>query len=190
MIYVVSGMARTGTSMMMNALSEGGLPAIYDGGKNELMDKKRTPDYDPNHDGLFELFKERLYRMWPVDLNGYLVKVADFQWEKLPEADENSVKVIYMRRNLDSVLKSFMALIGAADKEQTVLRWKRQKKIIEQIGQRLDVENIKVFWYESILERPAMHFSELMRSGWPIDPIKAVAVVNPDYCHFRQAVTV
>jgi hypothetical protein len=169
--------------MMMHALSKGGIPAVYEESKNKRIEKWRRDDYDPNPDGLFELTKARLYRMFPNDLEGYLVKIADFQWSKL-KGQADGIRVVYMLRGLDSVVKSFKKMVKGISVDKVVDRHARQAKYISQIQGRPDVISLNAIWYEAVLAQPMSQFELLKDAGWPIDVRKAAAVVNPDYCHF------
>jgi len=104
-IVVVSGLPRSGTSMMMNMLAAGGLEILSDG--------ERTADID-NPKGYFEL--ERIKNLEKETDKAYLrtargkaVKVISFLIKELP--DENDYRVVFMRRDLDEVLASQQKMI-------------------------------------------------------------------------------
>ncbi|MGA9770202.1 MAG: sulfotransferase [Blastocatellia bacterium] len=97
-ITIVSGLPRSGTSMMMSALVAGGIPA--------LTDNIRTADED-NPKGYFELEKvKELERdhAWLEDAKGKVVKIISALLKRLP--DPYHYKIIFMRRNMDEVLAS------------------------------------------------------------------------------------
>ena len=91
-IIIVSGLPRSGTSMMMRMLAEGGLPIITD----EL---RRADDDNPN--GYFELEVVRQLKegdsAWLREMNGRGVKVISALLEYLPE--EYQYKIIFMERD-------------------------------------------------------------------------------------------
>src|SRR5262247_2722612 len=94
-IVVVSGLPRSGTSMMMKMLESGGLPILSDG--------ERKPDVD-NPNGYYEV--ERIKRLehetdksWLRDARGKVVKVISFLVKDLP--DDNFYQVLFLRRDLD-----------------------------------------------------------------------------------------
>jgi hypothetical protein len=104
-IVVVSGLPRSGTSMMMNMLAAGGLDILSDG--------QRAADVD-NPKGYFEL--ERIKDLEKETDKSYLraargkaVKVISFLIKDLP--DENDYRVLFMRRDLDEVLASQQKMI-------------------------------------------------------------------------------
>ena len=116
-IVIVSGLPRSGTSMMMKMLAEGGLPI--------LTDEVRRPDPD-NPNGYFELDVVRHLKMgnlsWLKQADGKAVKVISSWLEYLPQA--YSYKVIFMERELKEILASQKKMLdhrgeghGANDKE-------------------------------------------------------------------------
>jgi hypothetical protein len=97
-IAVVSGLPRSGTSMMMRALQAGGLPALADG--------LRQADEDNPH-GYFELEEvKRTVRdaSWIASARGKVVKVIARLLVDLPAGER--YKIVFMRRDLDEVLRS------------------------------------------------------------------------------------
>jgi len=98
-IVVVSGLPRSGTSMMMKMLAEGGLSTV--------TDAIRAAD-DDNPNGYFEF--ERVKQMtagdraWLDESGGKVVKVISALLEHLPAG--YSYKVIFMEREIREVLAS------------------------------------------------------------------------------------
>ncbi len=97
-ITIVSGLPRSGTSMMMKILQSGGLEIMTDG--------QRTAD-DDNPKGYFEL--ERVKKMnedtsWLADAKGKVVKVISALLKDLP--DDYRYKIIFMRRRMEEILAS------------------------------------------------------------------------------------
>ena len=88
-ITIVSGLPRSGTSMMMSALVAGGLSA--------LTDNIRTADED-NPKGYFEFEKvKELDRdnAWLEGARGKVVKIISALLKRLP--DQHRYKIIFMR---------------------------------------------------------------------------------------------
>lgn len=98
-IIIVSGLPRSGTSMMMRMLAEGGLPI--------LTDELRRPD-DDNPNGYFELEVVRQLKegnfAWLNEANGKVVKVISALLEYLPK--EYQYKIIFMERDPKETLAS------------------------------------------------------------------------------------
>ncbi|MBI2332300.1 MAG: sulfotransferase domain-containing protein [Chloroflexi bacterium] len=110
-IYIVSGLPRSGTSMMMKMLEAGGLSV--------LTDNIRTAD-DDNLQGYYEL--ERVKAMkegdttWVEEANGKVVKVISALLEHLPA--NYQYKIIFM--DLDKV-KTW--LVGRSNMDVLYVRY-------------------------------------------------------------------
>ncbi|MEW6212524.1 MAG: sulfotransferase family protein [Acidobacteriota bacterium] len=97
-IAVVSGLPRSGTSMMMNMLVAGGMEA--------LVDNIRAAD-DDNPKGYFELEKVKELskdNSWVADARGKVVKVISALLKNLPAG--HHYKVVFMRRKMEEILAS------------------------------------------------------------------------------------
>jgi hypothetical protein len=99
-VIVVSGLPRSGTSMMMKMLESGGLVI--------LTDEEREADVD-NPKGYFEYEKVKELdktddKAWVSELRGTAVKIISQLLKHLP--DNNNYKVIFLVRNLDEVMAS------------------------------------------------------------------------------------
>jgi hypothetical protein len=99
-IVVVSGLPRSGTSMLMKMLEAGGM-AI-------MTDSERVADID-NPKGYFEYervkdLEKEADKSYVREGRGKALKVISFLIKDLP--DDNDYRVIFMRRGLDEVLAS------------------------------------------------------------------------------------
>jgi hypothetical protein len=99
-IVVVSGLPRSGTSMLMKMLEAGGLPIMTDG--------LRTADED-NPKGYFEV--ERVKKLaaesdrdWLAEARGRGIKVISYLLRSLPP--RLNYRVVFVRRDLEEVLAS------------------------------------------------------------------------------------
>ncbi len=103
MIIVVSGLPRSGTSMMMMMLKAGGI--------EPLVDNIRRPDED-NPRGYFEFEKVKKLKTdhsWLDDADSRVVKIISQLVFNLP-LDKN-YKVVFMRRSMPEILASQGAMI-------------------------------------------------------------------------------
>lgn len=97
-VTIVSGLPRSGTSMMMRMIDEGGIPAI--------TDNIRVADAD-NPKGYYEfepVKKTKEDASWLKDASGKCVKMVYRLLYDLPAGYQ--YRVIFMRRNLDEVIQS------------------------------------------------------------------------------------
>lgn len=111
-VVVVSGLPRSGTSMLMKMLEAGGLAVLTDG--------LRTADED-NPKGYYEV--ERVKNLatetdkaYLREARGQVVKVISYLLKYLPE--DLNYRVVFIRRNVDEVLASQKKMLvrrGEAD---------------------------------------------------------------------------
>jgi len=98
-ITIVSGLPRSGTSMMMKILEAGGLQIF--------TDNLRVPDED-NPKGYYELEQVKALKdgddAWIKDASGKVVKVISSLLEYLPSAYK--YKIVFMRREIVEILAS------------------------------------------------------------------------------------
>ncbi len=98
-IIIVSGLPRSGTSMMMKMLEAGGVPP--------LTDEIREADKD-NPKGYYEF--ERVKQLdkgdaaWLADTQGKVVKIISALLKHLPA--DYKYRIIFMRRNMPEILAS------------------------------------------------------------------------------------
>jgi hypothetical protein len=99
-IVVVSGLPRSGTSMMMKMLEAGGLTV--------MTDAIRQADVD-NPKGYYEYervknLEKETDKSYVREARGKVLKVISFLLKDLP--DDNFYRVVFMRRHLDEVIAS------------------------------------------------------------------------------------
>ncbi len=117
-VVIVSGLPRSGTSMMMKMLEAGGMELIIDG--------IRTADED-NPKGYYEF--ERVKQLdkgdtaWVAQAQGKAVKVISALLEHLPP--EYEYKVLFMNRKMPEVLAS-------------------QRKMLERRGEKSEISDEKL----------------------------------------------
>jgi hypothetical protein len=107
--YIVSGLERSGTSMLMQILVGGEIPTVFD--------DSRKADKD-NPKGYFELKGGKIINSlmegkFPFeDHKGKFIKITAFGIRFLPKGN---YKVIYTERNIDEILDSMETMIGKRD---------------------------------------------------------------------------
>ena len=97
-VIIVSGLPRSGTSLMMQMLDSGGIPV--------LTDQVRTPDTD-NPRGYYEFERVKKTRQdpsWLAEARGKAVKMVSQLLYDLPAGER--YRVLFMERNLEEVLRS------------------------------------------------------------------------------------
>lgn len=153
-IIVVSGLPRSGTSMMMKMLEAGGQPI--------LTDNLREADAN-NPNGYYEF--ERVKQLtdsdfaWIPEAAGKVVKIVTGLIMNLPS--EHKYKVIFMQRAMKEVLSSQKKMLGRLGKEDDKVEDEKMKKIYQQHLKDVNVwiskqPNIEVVYvnYNTMLRNP------------------------------------
>jgi hypothetical protein len=155
-IVVVSGLPRSGTSMLMKMLEAGGMPI--------MTDRERSADVD-NPKGYFEYerikdLEKETDKSYVREARGKALKVISFLIKDLP--DDNDYRVIFMRRDLDEVLASQNKMIERLDSTDTSASEEAMKEAYRNdivrtrllCKQRLNFELIEIH-YKATIEQPA-----------------------------------
>ena len=113
-IIVVSGLPRSGTSMMMKMLDAAALSI--------MTDNERAADED-NPKGYFEYarvkdLKDEADKSWVREARGQVLKVISHLLETLP--DENFYRVILVRRDFDEIIASQNKMLERRGEENQV----------------------------------------------------------------------
>ena len=117
-ITIVSGLPRSGTSLMMQMLAAGGIPP--------LMDSLRPPD-ESNPRGYFEfepVRRLRSDRSWLDQAAGHAVKIIHVLVRELPTEGRFQYRVILMKRSMDEILASQRVMLerqGKASADEATL---------------------------------------------------------------------
>jgi hypothetical protein len=126
-IIVVSGLPRSGTSMMMKMLAEGGLPIV--------TDQIRNADED-NPNGYFEFEPAKKLadgqNKWLASANGKAVKIISALLEYLPA--EYHYKVIFMEREIKEILASQQKMLSRRDEKSDVDDTHMQKQFEQHLA--------------------------------------------------------
>ena len=113
-VIVVSGLPRSGTSMMMKMLDASALSI--------MSDNERAADED-NPKGYFEYarvkdLKDEADKSWVREARGQVLKVISHLLETLP--DENFYRVILVRRDFDEIIASQNKMLERRGEENQV----------------------------------------------------------------------
>lgn len=169
-ITIVSGLPRSGTSMMMRVLEAGGMPVLVDG--------VRRADSDNLH-GYYEL--EVVKKLphdtsWLAEARGKAVKIISRLLEGLPPGER--YKVVFMRRPIEEVLRSQEVMLahreeaaGADDAEMRRLFLQHVAAVEEMLAGRNDVEALFVSYPRMIAEPRAQaeRVARFLAAGLDVD---------------------
>lgn len=185
MIHIVSGMYRSGTSAMMQALIAGGLSAAYSEDRNKLAEQHADDHYHPNRSGLYEVpLKEYGGLTFPLQYQGKLIKVMLWALDHLAVNPEG-YRVVIMRRDPEEIRQSFEGFFGkkCAPLDEY---YERIERAANALANRRDVRSVCVTNYSDVVANPELAMIRLRGDGWPIDPLEAAAVIDPSQYRFRR----
>ncbi len=181
-VYIVVGVPRSGTSMLMRCLEAGGLPCVYDPAEDAQRNRDSAiPGYAPNPHGFYEV--SNLHALdWPL-ARGRAVKVLNANIRCLPRSER--YRACYLRRDPVELHRSFVSVAGpppgpppfAGDFEAMVTA---DLAALADLGADTVVIN-----YASVIADPER---ELARLNWPIDVVRAATVVDASLYRHRGAV--
>ncbi len=179
-VVIVSGLPRSGTSMMMKMLEAGGIPPVSDG--------QRVADAD-NPEGYYEFERVKQLdkgdREWLDAAQGKTVKVISALVEYLPPDYE--YPLIFMNRRMEEVLRSQRKMLerrgeqsDISDEKLAELMAKHVAKVKAWITAQPNFRLLEVD-YNQMLRDPQPYVRRLNTFlGGFLDEMAMEAVVNPD----------
>lgn len=186
-VIVVSGLPRSGTSMMMKMLEAAGLEA--------LTDNIRTADMD-NPKGYYEF--ERVKKLpegdtgWLEEAQGKVVKIISELLKNLPPG--HNYKVLFMRRSTEEILASQKQMLvrsgkptdKVSDEKLAELYQKHLGKVESWLAQQ---PNFAVLYvdYNQLLADPRPQIDQIQRFlDKPVDVEKMAEIVDPNLYRQRK----
>lgn len=157
--YIISGLERSGTSMLMQILRAGGIPISHD---------NTRPADDSNPKGYYELAGGKIINKlmdgsFPIkDHKGKFIKVTSFGLKYLPPG---KYKIIYSERDIEEILGSMEKMIGEKDpnREDTKISFIKLNNMIKEYVQDREDMDILFISYNSILSDPKENIYKIMK---------------------------
>ena len=179
MITVVSGLPRSGTSMMMKMLEAGGLEI--------LTDDVREADED-NLKGYYEDERVKALHVdneWVGEAEGQVIKVISYQLKHLPV--DHEYRIIFMERKIPEVLESQKKMMirrgePADDVPDGLMTGIFQKHLDETYDWLSSQPNMSVLYisYNDSLQNPAPTVSQVNRFlGGKLNTDNMMTIVDP-----------
>jgi len=186
-VTIVSGLPRSGTSMMMQVLEAGGIPA--------LKDDIRVADED-NPKGYYEF--ERVKQIaqdqaWLEDAKGRVVKMVSALLLQLPST--HRYQVVFMRRKMEEILASQKQMLvrkgeapsPVSDDKMAALFRKHLDQVEKWVAEQSNVQVLYVH-YNEVLAEPRPQMDKINRFlGGTLDVDKMVSVVDRTLYRQRDA---
>lgn len=184
-VSIVSGLPRSGTSLMMNMLAAGGVEV--------LTDRLRTPD-DDNPVGYFELEDVKKLingeHAWLANSNGKAIKVISTLLPYLP--DGFSYRIIFMCRAMEEVLASQRKMLinrgedpdKISDEQMAEYFEKNLQQTESWINSQANATRININ-YRQLINNPRPIVAEIsLFLGGGLDEEKMLGVIDPSL--YRQ----
>ncbi len=185
-ITIVSGLPRSGTSMVMKMLEAGGIPP--------LTDHIRTAD-DDNPKGYYEF--ERVKKLkdgdiaWLPDASGKAVKIIAALLTHLPSDYE--YRVLFMRRNINEILSSQSKMLrnrGEESKVDDATMAELFTKHLQQVRAWMNNQPNLLYLdldYNAMIKNPAPYVRQINQFlDGNLDEDEMVAVVDPSLYRQRK----
>ncbi|MFM8476479.1 MAG: alkaline phosphatase family protein [Planctomycetaceae bacterium] len=179
-ILVVSGLPRSGTSMMMQVLQAGGVSIVSD--EFRAADESNVAGYHEDQ----RVTRLHLDNSWVPEIKGSAVKVVAPLVRHLPLIPELSYGVILMLRDIPEILRSqqdMLARLGHAERmhsaEQIAAAWQEQIRTLRRL---LAARNIPVLplEYRQCLLDPHGAVEAVRRFiNVPLDTAAMAQVIQP-----------
>jgi hypothetical protein len=179
-VIVVSGLPRSGTSMVMNMLEAGGVPLLTDG-------LRASDENNPN--GYFEFepvkqLEENTDASWLPDARGKAVKIISFLLTWLPET--YNYRVVFLQRDLDEVIASQNKMLaqrgdsgGATGDDKMRRIYTRHLQEVERFLSRRGCFMSLSVHYRTVIERPREEAGRISHFlGRPLGIDRMAAVVD------------
>ncbi len=156
--YIVSGLERSGTSMIMQILHAGGVPVAFD--------SSSRPADENNPKGYFELeggkvINKLMDGTFPLEMYlGKFIKITSFGMRFLPKG---KYKVIYTQRNIEEVLYSMERMTKKKDENRAEIRdsfLKLDMFVKDIIAKRDDIKELFVN-YNQIIKNPKENIEKI-----------------------------
>jgi hypothetical protein len=178
-VTIVSGLPRSGTSMMMRMLEAGGMEVV--------TDRVRQADED-NPNGYYEFERAKQVKhdqSWLDDAKGKTVKMVSALLADLP--NDHGYRVIFMRRRMEEILASQRQMLvrrkqptdSVGDDKMAGLFEKHLKQVEAWMTQQPNFDVIYVD-YNQMLTRPLEHATKVNAFlGNILNTADMAKVVNP-----------
>lgn len=184
-IIIVSGLPRSGTSLMIKMLAAGGIPL--------LIDQVRKADED-NPNGYFELEEVKELKdgncAWLAEAKGKAVKVIAPLLQFLPK--DHKYKIIFMRRAMSEILASQKQMLirrgkdidGVPDETMARIFDKQVNDILAWIKASPNLMSLEIPFTEVIASADPVIAKIKLFLQLEIETEKMAQVVNPNL--YRQ----
>ncbi len=179
-ITIVSGLPRSGTSMMMKMLEAGGIEI--------LSDNLRTADED-NPQGYYEFEAVKQLeedQEWLPDAQGKVIKIISQLLQPLPQ--DYKYKVIFMRRKMEEILASQKQMLirrgeptdAVGDETIAALFQKHLSQVEAWLAEQSNFEVLYVHYSEALIQPAEIveQINEFLGGSLEVEQMKSVVDIS------------
>ena len=156
--YIVSGLERSGTSMLMQIINAGNIPLGFDDSR---------PADNSNPKGYYELeggkiINKLIEGSFPFEnFKGKFIKITAFGLKFLPPG---RYKIIYSEREIEEIMDSMEKMIGQKDtnREETKTSFVKLNEMIKQSIQEREDVDVLFTNYNEILTNPQTNIKKVI----------------------------
>jgi hypothetical protein len=180
--YIVSGLERSGTSMMMQVLVAGRIPVAFD---------ESRPADTSNPKGYFELYGGKIINQLMAGsfpfarYKGRFVKITAFGLLYLPAG---RYKIIYMVRDVDEILDSTEKIMKKKDEGREEMKRslsRLQAKLLADVPKKSGVDWLAMD-YNAILKNPGVEIPKICAFLGPVGCFAPTMIEAVDARLYRQ----
>ena len=174
-VYVVAGFPRTGTSVTVEAVDAGGIPAFTAPSRPNVREGHRSQP-----DSYWQPPKGWWRNHPPSEAAGHVVKFLLFaDGATLPPLDSGRYRVVVLTRDRAEVVASLRRAYGTTSpySRSRVIRWAHR------IAGRDDVGTVSVLDHRDMMLHPQESFERL---SWPLSASAAAGTVDHTWWRFRR----
>jgi hypothetical protein len=173
MIYIVSGYKRSGTTLMMHLLEKAGIPVVHEIPKNFDIPTEYGTYYECglSTTGFTDLSARKI--------QGKAIKVFSYALNVLPK--ESEYRIIFMRRDKESVFKSLEKYAGK-NMEGEIRAYYLGNRVLNAVKPK----NMLIVDYGRLIEKPEEVLKEIGDFiGVKLDNPEIVNEIKPNLRHFK-----
>jgi len=155
--YIISGLERSGTSMLMQILQAGGAPIAFD--HLRPIDQNNPKGYYELEGG--KIINKLMDGTFPLNkYKGRFIKITSYGLKYLPQGN---YKIIYSERNIEEILDSMEKMIDIKDeeREKTKESFMKLNDLIKNLIRNREDMDVLLVNYNDIVSNPSSNIKKI-----------------------------
>lgn len=171
--------------MMMECIARGGVEVVRSDPRDAWARTFDGAGYQGNANGLYEVEMAEMRRPgFPRWHDGKAIKlVLPF----LSYLAVHAYRIVLMTRDPEEIRQSYQAAFRVNLGSGFVERYPELvEEACQSLSNRHDVWSVRVVAAQDVWGHPTAIFRQLVKDGWPLDPVQAASAVVPSRVRFRR----